>query len=73
MILEGVNVLHFTDRLDLSIYVDAAEADMRRWFVARVLQLRDEAAGVEGAYLAPFAGLDDESMAALAVGGVGDR
>ena len=67
VILEGVNVLHFADRLDLSIYVDAAEADMRRWFVARVLQLRDEAAGVEGAYLAPFAGLDDESMAALAV------
>ena len=26
---------------------------MRRWFVRRVLGLRDEAAGVPGAYLAP--------------------
>ena len=66
VIFEGVNVLHFADQLDLGIYIDAAEPDMRRWFVKRVLQLRDEAAGVEGAFLAPFAGLDDTAMAALA-------
>lgn len=67
VVLEGVNVLHFADRLDLTVYVDAAEPDMRRWFVQRVIQLRDEAAGVEGAYLAPFADLDDDAMASLAV------
>ena len=34
VILEGVNVLHFADHLDLAVYVDAAEPDMRRWYVA---------------------------------------
>ena len=36
----GVNVLHFADQLDLGVYVDAAEPDMRRWYVERVLTLR---------------------------------
>jgi type I pantothenate kinase len=68
VIFEGVNVLHFADRLDLGVYVDAAEPDVRRWYVARVLALRDEAASVPGAYLHPFADVDDESVAAMAVG-----
>ena len=38
----------------------------------RVLQLRDEAAGVEGAYLAPFAGLDDTVDGRAGRVGVGD-
>jgi type I pantothenate kinase len=36
--------------------------------VARVLALRDEAATVPGAYLHPFADVDDESVAAMANG-----
>ncbi len=68
VLFEGVNVLHFADRLDLAVYVDAAEPDMRRWFVHRVLQLRTEAADVPGAHLAPVAALDDATVAALAEG-----
>jgi type I pantothenate kinase len=68
VVLEGVNVLHFADAFDVRVYVDAAEPDVRRWFVARVLALRDEAAGVPGAYLAPFAGAPDEAVAAMAEG-----
>ena len=49
VLFEGVNVLHHAELLDLTIYVDAAEPDMRRWYVRRVLGLRDEAASVPGA------------------------
>ncbi|HEY6531529.1 MAG TPA: hypothetical protein VIY72_04455 [Acidimicrobiales bacterium] len=68
VIFEGVNVLHFADRLDVGIYLDAAEADMRRWFVERVLRLRTEAASVPDAYLAPVAHLDDAVVSEFAVG-----
>jgi type I pantothenate kinase len=48
LILEGLNVLQVppgataaaSDFFDYSIYVDAAEADIERWFVERVLLLR---------------------------------
>jgi len=68
VVFEGVNALHVADRLDLGVYVDAAEPDVRRWFVTRVLELRDQAAGVPGAYLAPFADAPDEVVAAMAEG-----
>lgn len=68
VIFEGVNVLHFADRLDLGVYVDAPEPAVRSWYVRRVLGLRDEAAGVPGAYLHPLADVDDESVAAMAIG-----
>jgi type I pantothenate kinase len=68
VILEGVNVLHFSDHLDLGVYVDADEADARRWFVTRVLGLRDEAADVPGAYLHPFRDVGDDDVAAMALG-----
>ena len=68
VILEGVNVLHFADHLDLAVYVDAAEPDMRRWYVARVLALRDEAAAVPGAYLHPYREVADDDVAAMALG-----
>jgi type I pantothenate kinase len=68
VILEGVNVLHFADHLDVGVYVDAAEPDMRRWFVRRVLGLRDEASEVPGAYLHPYRDVADDDVAAMAVG-----
>lgn len=68
VILEGVNVLHFADHLDVGVYVDAEEPDMRRWFVRRVLGLRDEAADVPGAYLHPYRDVADDDVAAMAVG-----
>jgi type I pantothenate kinase len=68
VILEGVNALHFVDRLDLAVYVDADETDMRRWFVRRVLGLRDEAADVPGAYLHPYRDVADDDVTAMALG-----
>jgi len=68
VIFEGVNVLQYAERLDLNVYIDAHEPDMRRWFVHRVLALRDEAAEVPGAYLHPYAEVDDDSVAAMASG-----
>jgi type I pantothenate kinase len=67
VIFEGVNVLHFADHLDLGVYVDAAEPDMRRWYVRRVLALREEAAGVPGSHLHPLADLDDDTVEAMAI------
>jgi type I pantothenate kinase len=66
VVFEGVNVLHFAGRLDLGVFLDAAEPDMRGWFLERVRALRDEAAGVPGAYLAPFAALDEDAFTAMA-------
>ena len=68
LVFEGVNVLHFAERFDLAVYLDAAEPDMRRWYVQRVLRLRDEAASVPGAYLHPFRDASEEEVAAMAVG-----
>jgi type I pantothenate kinase len=68
VIFEGVNVLQFADRLDLGVYVDAPEPVVRRWYVSRVLGLRDDAASVPGAYLHPFADVDDEAVTAMALG-----
>ena len=68
VLFEGVNVLRFADRLDLGIYLDVAEPDMRRWFVERVLQLRTEAADVPDAYLHPVARFDDAWVSEMAAG-----
>ena len=51
LIFEGLNVLQVpvgtsvaaSDFFDFSIYLDAAEADIERWFVERVLRLRQTA------------------------------
>jgi type I pantothenate kinase len=66
LVFEGVNVLHFADRLDVAVYLDATEADLRRWFAERVLQLRTLAAGVPDAYLAPVADWDDDVVTEMA-------
>ena len=51
VIVEGVNVLQppVADELSLSVYVDAEERDMRRWFLDRFTDLCTRAAEDEGA------------------------
>jgi type I pantothenate kinase len=39
LILEGVNALQFADRLDVAVYLHAAEESMQAWYVARFLEL----------------------------------
>ncbi len=73
LIIEGLNVLQpaslrdadvgalaVSDYFDVSIYVDADAADVRRWYVDRFLSLRATAFSQPGSYFRMFATLTDE-------------
>ncbi|WP_104527463.1 type I pantothenate kinase [Blastococcus saxobsidens] len=73
LVVEGLNVLQagrrqdgsapevfLSDFFDFSVYVDAAEADIQRWYVERFLALRRTAFQDSGAYFHRFAGLTDD-------------
>jgi type I pantothenate kinase len=79
LLVEGLNVLQpprtradggsslaVSDFFDFSIYVDAAEPDIRRWYVERFLRLRDTAFADPASYFHRFAGLDDATAARTA-------
>ena len=56
-----------SDFFDFSVYVDAAEPDIRQWYVDRFLALRRTAFADTGAYFHRFAGLTDEQARATAL------
>src|SRR5262245_50911596 len=70
VIVEGVNVLQVeraaavegsvfpTDFLDFSIYVDADEHDVRRWYVERFMRLRETAFQHDDSFFHLYAALD---------------
>lgn len=73
LIVEGLNVLQqpvvtperrsplaLSDFFDFSIYVDAREADIRRWYVDRFLTLRQTAFADPDSYFHRYASLTDE-------------
>ncbi len=73
LIVEGLNVLQapqqrpdgrmgiaVSDFFDFSVYVDAREEDVRRWYIDRFLQLRETAFGHPRAYFHKYASLSDE-------------
>lgn len=59
-IVEGVNALRdpVARHLDISLYLDAAEADIESWFVERFLQMCDRAAGEQESFYRAFLGMD---------------
>jgi len=73
VILEGLNVLQaprdshrdarafVSDFFDFSIYVDAAESDIRRWYVERFLLLRATAFKEPESYFHRYAVLSDDA------------
>jgi type I pantothenate kinase len=73
VILEGLNVLQapadshrdartfVSDFFDFSIYVDALESDIRRWYVERFLLLRATAFKEPESYFHRYAALSDEA------------
>ena len=77
VIIEGLNVLQparvrddgriglaVSDFFDFSVYVDAATADIRRWYVDRFLRLRETAFRDPASYFARYADLtEDEAVA----------
>jgi type I pantothenate kinase len=80
LILEGLNVLQaggrpdgtapevfLSDFFDFSVYVDAAEADIRSWYVERFLALRRTAFADPSAYFHRFADLTDEQARTTAL------
>jgi len=74
VIVEGVNVLQtparrgrseptivVSDFFDFSIYVDAEEADLEAWYIARVAHLRKQAAGDPTSFFGFLVDLDEEA------------
>lgn len=79
VIVEGLNVLQtgaganhdsrfVSDFFDLTIYVDAEEADIERWYVERFYTLRATAFTDETSFFRHFAALGDEDLEATARG-----
>lgn len=62
VLFEGVNTLGFASLFDLSIYIDAAETSMRRWYLDRVLELRRRSADEPSAFFAGFASLSEDEF-----------
>jgi type I pantothenate kinase len=80
-VLEGLNVLQaggrgdgaapdvfLSDFFDFSVYVDAAETDIQRWYVERFLALRRTAFRDSSAYFHRFADLTDDQARETALG-----
>ena len=80
LIVEGLNVLQpgrrgrgrakstafVSDFFDFSIYLDAAEADLERWYVERFMRLRETSFRDPRSYFTKYAELDDAAAAAKA-------
>ena len=80
LILEGLNVLQTSDGrggkqphtfvsdfFDFSIYVDAREEDVERWYVERFMTLRETVFGQEGSYFKRYAELSEEEARRVAL------
>ena len=81
LIVEGLNVLQpprqradgrsrmsVSDYFDFSVYVDAATADARQWYVERFLRLRRTAFADPASYFHRFASLSDDAARETALG-----
>jgi type I pantothenate kinase len=79
VIVEGLNVLQpargradgstglaISDFFDFSVYVDAATADIQRWYVDRFLRLRETAFRDPASYFARYGSLTEQEAAAEA-------
>ncbi len=79
VIIEGLNVLQpagsrddgrtglaISDFFDFSVYVDAATADIRKWYVDRFLRLRETAFRDPASYFARYGGLTEPEAVAEA-------
>jgi type I pantothenate kinase len=75
VVLEGVNVLqrgsgavYVSDFVDFALYLDAEEADVRRWYLERFLALRNGAFQRPESYFHRYAELSDDEALAVAEG-----
>jgi type I pantothenate kinase len=81
LILEGLNVLQtsrlprdgkaipfVSDYFDFSVYMDADEADLRAWYVARFMRLRETAFRDPRSFFRRYSEISDEEAVATATG-----
>lgn len=79
VIVEGLNVLQAppdraesqvfaSDFFDFTLYVDADEADIQRWYIDRFLKLRDTVFQDPASYFHRYAALDEAQARATAAG-----
>jgi type I pantothenate kinase len=68
VVVEGVNALQppLVERLDVAVYLDAEEADIERWFVARFLGLCLAAETDDSSFYRGFVGLSEAEQARMA-------
>jgi type I pantothenate kinase len=69
LVVEGLNVLQpgaVADHFDLTLYVDADESDIERWFLARFRALRATVFTEPESFFRRFADLDDATADSLA-------
>ncbi len=68
VVVEGVNALGaLHERLDLGVYLDAAEADLERWYVTRFRELTDEARSDPSSFYRAFVSRSPEELDELAI------
>lgn len=81
LIFEGLNVLQVQDMppngraipfvsdfFDYSIYIDAAEDDIHRWYIDRFMRLRETAFREEGSFFHRYSKISDEDALEIAEG-----
>lgn len=67
-VVEGVNTLGaLAGRLDLAVYLDAAEADLERWYVHRFGVLTDEARTDPSSFYRSFVAMTPDEVEAIAL------
>jgi type I pantothenate kinase len=75
VVVEGINVLEVppgaagaipSDLIDVAIYLDADEADLRRWFVGRLSELVGQARGDAASFYHQWAAWSDDEVARFA-------
>jgi type I pantothenate kinase len=66
VIVEGVNALQpeFLEFYDVSLYLDASEADQKRWYIERVHRVREDVRNNPDAYLHYLSQLSDDEFEA---------
>ena len=68
VVIEGINTLGaLAHRLDLAVYIDAAEEDLARWYVARFQELCRQAREDPTSFYRMFETLDAEQIEAIAL------
>jgi type I pantothenate kinase len=68
VVIEGINTLGaLAHRLDLAVYIDADEADLARWYVARFHELCRQARDDPTSFYRMFETLDAEEIEAVAL------